>query len=77
MIEVVGNRAVTWARITDDEGWERGFWRAVALHEHLGRPVRLLQYTNGKCRKVCELVTIDGFLRVRYNRNEQEQREPR
>ena len=65
IIEVAGERAVTWSRITFEEGWEHGFMRGVELHEHLGRCVRIIRYGGGRYVPVCDLVTEEGYLRVR------------
>lgn len=39
--------------------------RAVALHEHLGRRVRLIPHGSEQHMGICELITEDGYLHVR------------
>lgn len=63
---MIGERTVTWSRITDQEGWPDGLLRGVDLHEETGRPVQIARWDEtGRPDLRIEVLTEEGFLRIR------------
>jgi hypothetical protein len=51
-----------WRRITHQEGWEDGFFRAVELHERTGQPVRVSLLIEGNMVPKLQIMTRKGCL---------------
>jgi len=61
----MGDRTVTWSRITDEEGWQAGIQRALRLHHETGCPVRVTERVGGHPTPRCEISTVNGSLTIK------------
>lgn len=60
-----------YSRITQQEGWQDGFCRAVDLHQSLGCPVQVQEYEPPwSWAPLAEVFTKDGQLSIRSLREE-------